>query len=258
MIKRLFPAFGQVLALVLALLAGPAAATDITDMSADERAAFGAEVRAYLLENPEVLMEVIAVLEQRQAEAQVANDAELIAVNAEEIFNDGYSAVLGNPEGDVTIVEFLDYRCGFCKRAFPEVKELIESDGNIRFIIKEFPILGEDSLLASRFAISTQILYGDETYGRLHDALMEMRANVSEESLVAVAEGLGLDGQAIMEGIDNPIINQVIGANHGLARRLQITGTPGFVIGNQMLRGYVPLEGMRQVVEEVRAAAEDG
>ncbi len=253
MIKRLFAALG----LVVALIGSPAAATDITNMNAAETEAFGDAVRAYLLENPEVLMEAIAVLEQRQADAQVAGDAALIATNAEEIFNDGFSAVLGNPDGDVTIVEFLDYRCGFCKRAFPEVKELIESDGNIRFIVKEFPILGDDSVLASRFAISTQILYGDEKYEALHDTLMSMRANVSEASLLAAAEGLGLDGQAIMDGMENPVVDQIIGANHRLAQRLQITGTPGFVIGDQMLRGYVPLEGMQRVVAATRAA-QDG
>lgn len=253
MIKRLFAALG----LVVALIGSPAAATDITNMNAAETEAFGDAVRAYLLENPEVLMEAIAVLEQRQADAQVASDAALIATNAEDIFDDGFSAVLGNPDGDVTIVEFLDYRCGFCKRAFPEVKELIESDGNIRFIIKEFPILGNDSVLASRFAISTQILYGDKKYEALHDTLMTMRANVSEASLRAAAEGLGLDAQAIWDGMENPVINQIIGANHGLAQRLQITGTPGFVIGDQMLRGYVPLEGMQSVVAAIRAA-QDG
>ncbi len=253
MIKRLFAALG----LVVALIGSPAAATDITNMNAAETEAFGEAVRAYLLENPEVLMEVIAVLEQRQADAQVAGDAALIATNAEEIFNDGYSPVMGNPDGDVTIVEFIDYRCGFCKRAFPEVKELIESDGNIRFIVKEFPILGDDSVLASRFAISTQILYGDEKYEALHDTLMSMRANVSEASLLAAAEGLGLDGQAIMDGMENPVVDQIIGANHRLAQRLQITGTPGFVIGDQMLRGYVPLEGMQSVVAATRAA-QDG
>lgn len=253
MIKRFLPALG----LVVALMGSTAGATDLTAMSAEESDAFGAAVRAYLLENPEVLMEAIAVLEKRQAEAQVAGDADLIAVNADDLFNDGYSAVLGNPEGDVTIVEFLDYRCGYCKRAFTEVEELIESDGNIRFIVKEFPILGEDSVLASRFAISTQVLFGDDAYKKLHDVLMTMRATISEASLIAAAEGLGLDGQAIMDGIENPIVNQVIGANHRLAQRLQVTGTPGFVIGDQMLRGYVPVDGMRQVVDQTRAA-QDG
>ncbi len=248
MLKRLFAAIG----LMLAMLASPAAATDITAMSAEETDAFRAAVRAYLLENPEVLMEAIAVLEKRQAAAQEADDVALVRTNAEDLFNDGYSAVLGNPDGDVTMVEFLDYRCGYCKRAFPEVKELLESDGNIRFIVKEFPILGDASVLASRFAISAQILFGDEAYAKLHDKLMAMRANISEQSLLATAEGLGLDGQAILAGIENPKVDQIIGANHALAQRLQITGTPGFVVGDQMLRGYVPLETMRQVVARVR------
>ncbi|HFQ15512.1 MAG TPA: DsbA family protein, partial [Rhodobacteraceae bacterium] len=247
--KPFLPALG----LAFALFAAPVAATDITAMNAEETEAFGAAVRAYLLENPEVLMEAIAVLEQRQAQAQVADDASLIRTNAKDIFDDGYSVVMGNPDGDVTMVEFLDYRCGFCKRAFPEVQELLASDGNIRFVVKEFPILGDDSVLASQFAISTQILFGDEAYTKVHDELMTMRASVSEASLLAVAERLGLDGQAIMDGIDNPIINQVIGANHALAQRLKITGTPGFVVGEQMMRGYVPLENMRQIVAEVRA-----
>ncbi len=254
MISRLFTALGlPAIGLSLALIATPAAATDLTAMNAEETAAFGAAVRSYLLENPEVLMEVIAELEKRQAQAQVADDASLIRVNADAIFNDGYSVVMGNPEGDVTIVEFLDYRCGFCKRAFPEVQELLESDGNIRFIVKEFPILGDASVLGSRFAISTQILYGDAAYTELHDTLMQMRGNITEESLVAIANDMGLDGQAILDGIENPVTNQIIGANHALAQRLQITGTPGFVIGNQMLRGYAPVEDMRALVAQARS-----
>ncbi len=253
MIRRLLAALG----LTLALISGPAVATDITAMNPEEKAAFGAAVRAYLLENPEVLMEVIAVLEQRQAEAQVAGDAGLIRDNFDAIFNDGYSVAMGNPDGDVTFVEFIDYRCGFCKRAYPELKELLASDGNIKLILKEFPILGDASVLASRFAISAQILFGDEAYMELHDRMMLMRATVTEETLIGVANDLGLDGQAIMDGIDNPVTNQVIGANHRLAQRLNITGTPGFVVGSQMLRGYVPLEDMRQIVAQVRSA-QDG
>ncbi|HGG05939.1 MAG TPA: DsbA family protein [Aliiroseovarius sp.] len=252
MIKRLTMA----LAAMLTLAAAPVAATDLTNMSEVETDAFGAAVRAYLLENPEVLMEVIAVLEQRQAEAEAMTDQTLILTNYEDLVNDGYSAVLGNPDGDITIVEFLDYKCGFCKRAFPEVKELLASDGNIRLIIKEFPILGDESLLGSRFAIATQMVEGDEAYGRLHDELMTMRANISEESLLAVAERLEIDGPAILARMEDPVINQIISNNHLLAQRMQISGTPSFVIGNQMLRGYVPLEGMQQVVAAERAPSD--
>ena len=234
----------------------PALASDLTDLSDGERAAFREEVRAYLLENPEVLMEAIAVLERRQAAEAVANDSALIAANAEDLFNDGYSHVAGNPDGDITLVEFVDYRCGYCRKAFPELKALIETDGNIRVIYKEFPILGEGSVMASRFAVSTQLLAGQEAYGQLHDALMGMRGNPSEATLVALADGLGLDGQAIWDGMANPRVDEIINFNHMLGQRMQISGTPTFVMEDQMLRGYVPLDGMMQIVAELRAAKE--
>lgn len=256
MIKRLTKRLTLAIATVFMLAANPLAATEIGSMSAEETADFRAAIRAYLLDNPEVLLEAIGVLEQREAAAQVANDDALIAVNAQELFNDGYSLVEGNPDGDITIVEFVDYRCGYCKRAFPEVKELIATDGNVRFILKEFPILGEASVLASRFAISTHILFGDAAYSNIHDAMMTMRAQVSEESLVAVAATLGLDGVAIIEGMNNPTVNQVIAANHALGQRLAISGTPSFVIGEQLLRGYLPLENMRALLAAERAASD--
>lgn len=235
------------------LLAGAAAATDLESMTDEERAIFREEVRAYLLENPEVLVEAISVLEQRQAAEQAAGDTDLVAANAEPIFNDGYSWVGGNPEGDVTIVEFLDYRCGFCKRAFPEVKELLQSDGNIRFIVKEFPILGEQSVLASRFAIAVKMVDGDETYETVHDTLMAFRGQISESTLRGLATQLGVDADAVFATMSDPEIDRIIAENRALADRLRINGTPSFVFGDQMLRGYVPLDGMREVVAALRA-----
>ncbi len=161
-------------------MANPALASDLTNLSEDDRSAFRGEVRAYLLEHPEVLMEAIAVLERRQAAEAVALDAAMIAANAEELFSDGYSHVAGNPEGDITMVEFVDYRCGYCRKAFPELMELIREDGNIRLIYKEFPIMGEGSTMTAKFAISTQLIAGQEGYAQVHDALMTMRAKPSE------------------------------------------------------------------------------
>jgi protein-disulfide isomerase len=245
-------------ALALALgLATPALADDdfaFDAMNDDERVAFGEAVRDYLLENPDVIMEAVAVLERRQAAEQVANDAALIATNHDAIFDDPMSYVGGNPDGDVTFVEFVDYKCGYCRKAFPELQALLEADGNIRIIYKEFPILGEESLLASRFAVSAKLVGGDAAYGPLHDALMTMRGNVTEDSLVALADGLGIDGAAVLDGMDDPQVDAVLGENHALASRLQITGTPTFVIGEQLVRGYVPLEAMGEVVAELREA----
>lgn len=242
-------------ALVLsAMIAGPAAAQSVEDMSDAERDAFRAEVRAYLLENPEVLMEAMEVLEERQAAEQAAADAAMIAAVEDELYDSERSWVGGNPEGDVTLVEFVDYRCSFCRRAHPEVEELIASDGNIRLIMKEFPILGEQSVLASRFAIATLQVEGDTAYKQVHDALITMRGDVNELSLELVAEDLGLDTDAIVAQMDSDAVTEVIRANHLLAQQLGITGTPTFVLDGQMLRGYLPLDGMREQVAEARRA----
>ena len=177
--------------LSIAALAAPAGAFDLTAMSEDERAAFRAEIRAYLLENPEIIMEAVGVLEQRQAEQQAQADVDLVKINAEDIFNDGYSWVGGNVNGDVTLVEFVDYRCGYCRKAHDEVAQLVDTDGNIKFILKEFPILGEESLISSRFAIATKMVAGDDAYKQMHDALITFNGNVGRGSLTRLAEGLG-------------------------------------------------------------------
>lgn len=241
-------------ALALGLATSPAFAFDMGDMSDDERAMFRDEVRSYLLEHPEVLMEAIEVLERRQAAEAVANDQALVATNRDSLFNDGYSHVGGNPDGDITMVEFVDYRCSYCRKAFPEVNSLVDTDGEIRIIYKEFPILGPDSLLSSRFAIATQLVEGEEGYAKMHDALMTLRANPTEEVLARMADDMGLNGQEIVAMMEDAEVDKRIAQNHELANRLNISGTPTFVIEDQMLRGYVPLDGMMQIVEEIRAA----
>lgn len=218
-----------------------------------ERTDFRAEVRAYLLENPEVLMEAIAVLESRQAEAETTRDERLATLNADALVNDGFSYQGGNLDGDITIVEFIDYRCSFCRRAHPEVAELISSDGNIRIITKEFPILGEQSVLASQFAVATKIVAGDAAYKQVSDALMNLRSDVTPASLSSLASAFDLDTDAIFAEMESPAVQQVLANNRALGERMQISGTPTFVFGDQMVRGYVDLTQMRAIVEAERA-----
>jgi protein-disulfide isomerase len=241
---------GTALTLTLAL---PGFADGLTDMSDAERAAFRAEVRAYLMENPEVLVEVMNELEAREQVAAVARDKEMLAAQSDAIFNDAASYVGGNPDGDITVVEFIDYRCGYCRKAWQEVDQLVEGDGNIRFVLKEFPILGEQSVLASRFAIAVLQLHGDDAYKQAHDALLSMRADTTPDALVRVANDLGLEPQPIMDRMNAPEVTKVIEDNHRLAQTMDISGTPTFVVGGTMVRGYVPLEAMQQIVEEQRA-----
>ncbi|MEX3015054.1 DsbA family protein [Gymnodinialimonas hymeniacidonis] len=239
-----------------ALLAGQAAATDLNDLTDAERDLFREEVRAYLLENPEVLMEAFAVLEQRQAELEAEAQALAVIENEDALFNSAFDHVGGNPDGDIVIVEFLDYRCSFCRRAHPEVTELVEADGNIRIITKEFPILGEQSELASRFAIATRIALGGQAYELVNEGLISMRSDVTELSLARLATDLGLDSEAIFAAIDDPLVEATINYNRDLASRMGITGTPSFVFGDQLVQGYVPLPNMQEIVAILRETAE--
>ncbi len=239
-----------------ALMTLPALATDIGDMDAAERQAFREEVRAYLLENPQVLMEAIAVLEEQQAVAEAEAQQLAVIENEDALFNSAFDHVGGNLDGDVVIVEFLDYRCSFCRRAHPEVTELVEGDGNIRIITKEFPILGEQSVLASRFAIATRIALGGQAYELVSDGLMNLRADVTELALARLATDLGLDSTAIFEAMEDPLVQTTIDYNYELAQRMGITGTPSFVFGDQLVQGYVPLPNMQDIVSLIRDTAE--
>ena len=238
--------------LVLALSCAVPARADLTDMTPAERESFRAEVKAYLLENPEVLIEAMDVLTARQAELEAQNDAALLQMHAAEIFNDPASWVGGNPEGDITVVEFTDYRCGYCRKAYDEVAELVKSDGNIRFVVKEYPILGEESLISARFAIAVRQVGGDALYDKAHDALIRMRGDPTPDTLGKLARDLGLDPASILTRMDSEEVAAVIAANRALGEQLQINGTPTFVINDTMVRGYVPLDGMREIVKAQR------
>ena len=242
-------------ALMIALAtatATQAADLDLDNMTDAQRDAFGAQVREYLLENPEVIMEAVQVLEARQAQAQAQGDLDLVAAHTDALFNDGYSWVGGNPDGDVTIVEFFDYRCGFCRRAHPEVKQLLEIDGNIRYIAKEFPILGENSMISSRFAIAVRKVAGDDAYAAANEALIALNSDMDEPVLRRLATSLDLDADAVLDAMDDEDITQQIAETRALAQALQINGTPSFVMGTQMIRGYLPLDAMQEVIAEER------
>jgi len=234
------------------LLALPASAMDLTELTDAERAQFRAEVRAYLMENPEVIMEAVEGLQARDAAQQAQADASLVSDNAEAIFNDGYSWVGGNPDGDIVLVEFLDYRCGYCKKAHSEVAKLLETDGNIKMIVKELPILGEQSVLASRFAVATKQIAGDDSYRALHDALMSFNGDMTLPALRRMGTTFGLDTDAIEAHMDSDEVTAEIAQTRALAQKLNISGTPTFVMHDELLRGYLPYDQMQAVVAEKR------
>jgi len=233
-------------------LALPAAALDIDKMSDAERAQFRAEVRSYLLDNPQVIMEAVELLQNREAQQQAQADLDLVSAHADEIFNDGYSWVGGNPNGDIVLVEFLDYRCGYCKRAHNEVSTLLETDGNIKLIVKEFPILGEQSVLASRFAVATKQVAGDESYKAVNDALMAFTGDFTMPALRRLGSTFGLDMEAVEAAMNSDAVTAEISATRALAQKLAVSGTPTFVMHDELLRGYLPFDQMQALVAQKR------
>lgn len=235
-----------------AALGAPAAALDLSTMSAAEKAAFGEAVKTYLMENPEVLVEAINKLEERQQAAQADNDKVLVQTNAEDIFHYAGDWVGGNPDGDVTMVEFIDYKCTYCKKAYEVVDEVLKSDAKIRFVVKEFPILSDQSVLAARFAVATRQVAGDAAYEKVHDALMAVRGDITLESLQRLAEEAQIDAKAVMAQMNSEEVTAVLRTNAQLAERMAIAGTPAFVVGGQLLRGYAPAEVMAQIIADER------
>lgn len=248
-------------AALLAILAGaqafkPAAGT--VDGTPDglvfaDQTAFRAEVRSYLLDNPDVIMEAIEILEVRQQEAQAMSDAERVAAILPSLHADAGSWQGGNPDGDIILVEFVDYRCSYCRRAHDEVQELVASDGNIRLIVKEFPILGEASLVSSQFAIAVLQVAGPEAYKSVNAQLIALRGNPDAPTLRQLSTELGLDADAIFAQMQSPEVAAVIANNRAVADQLDIRGTPTFVMNDQLIRGYLPLDAMRAAVAELRS-----
>lgn len=238
----------------LLLTTTPAFALDLGAMTDAEKEQFGTAVRGYLMENPQVLIEAMTELEQRRIADEAKNDSAMIAQLQSQIYDDGHSWVGGNPDGDVTVVEFIDYRCGVCRQVFPHVEETVANDGNIKVIFKDLPILGQESDLAARFAVAVKQNEGDEAYKKVHDHFYTMRGNVTVEGLKATAEEMGFDADKVITAMNSDAVTDVLRENAQLADALQIAGTPSFIIGDTLMRG-MPQTGIAPVIEQARAKA---
>ncbi len=241
-------------------IALPLQAFDLSEMTDAERQQFRDEVRSYLLEYPEVLMEAIEVLREREeeqaakdAEAERAADLELVSQYREELYNDGYSYIGGNPDGDLTIVEFLDYRCTYCRRAHPELTEILKQDGNIRWIVKEYPILGQESVNSSKVAIATLQTQGPEAYLRMHDVLMTYDGPVNSRTIGRLARSAKVDADAILAVYDSEAISDQIAEVRELGAKMRVSGTPTFTIGDLIVRGYLPSPQFKGAIEHGRS-----
>jgi protein-disulfide isomerase len=205
---------------------------------------FEQRVRDYLLKNPEVIMEALQILQERQRAAQAENLKRTIAERSAEILNDPAAPVGGNPSGDITLVEFFDYNCPYCRRVAPTVTDLVEDDPNLRLVYKEFPILGPGSQFAARAALASRT---QGKYLAFHEALMSAGQQVNEDSVIDIARRVGLDVERLTRDMGDPEIEAAIARNLELANALGVTGTPAFVIGDQVVPGAVDraiLEGL--------------
>jgi protein-disulfide isomerase len=206
---------------------------------------FEQRVREYLLKNPEVIMEAVQILQERQRAAEAENFKRTITERSDEILNDPAAPVGGNPEGDVTLVEFFDYNCPYCRRVAPTVVELEEADPDLRLVYKEFPILGPGSQFAARAALASR---KQGKYVPFHNALMQASEQVTEEIVMEIARTVGLDPEQLKADMQDPAIQEAIARNLQLADALGITGTPTFVIGDRMVPGAVELRTLQGLV----------
>ena len=209
-------------------------------------------IREYLLENPAILNEMIAKLQAAERDQQSKQAREAIASNAKELFHNENDVVVGNPNGNVTMVEFFDYNCGYCKRSVADVLRLTEEDKELRVVMKEFPILSEGSIIASRAALASR---KQGKYWEFHLALMATSGGIEDEAKVmSIAAKAGLDVVKLKADMtaDADTIEKSINANRALAQSIGINGTPAFVIDDTLVPGAMPYEQLATSVKVVR------
>ncbi len=201
-------------------------------------------------ENPQIIMEAIAILEGQRDEAQAAAQAEFLIGQRSLLENDPNAPSVGNPEGDAVVVEFFDYNCPYCKRAAADVKALLAADSNVRVVYREWPILGEGSVFATRAALAAR---AQDKYDEMHEGLMEMRGRAEEASVLALARSVGLDVDQLVADMQSDAVNNHIATSEQLAQSLGFTGTPSFVIGDALVPGAVPLAELQGYIAEARS-----
>ena len=220
-------------------------------LSAEQKQEVQTIVREYLLENPEVIVDSIRELRRRDEAAAAESRKNALGSLQDQLEKDANDPFIGNPDGDVTIVEFFDYRCGYCKKVFSDVQKLVEEDGNVKFVLKEWPILGDDSVYASRAALA--VWFGQsEKYNAFHSAMMESKGSLSNDRVNEIATEQGIDVEKMKTGFGDPRVDMVIANNTKLAGQLGVTGTPAFVFGQNLMPGAIDYDAMKQLLGNMR------
>lgn len=239
-------------AVALAIL-GATSASNAQAIPEGQRAEFEKIIKEYLIKNPEILEEMSAELQKRQAVAEAAKHQAAVQKNAEVIFNSPRGVIVGNRSGDVNFVEFFDYNCGYCKKAMVDMLELMKADPKLRVVLKEFPVLGPSSLEAAQVAIAVRMQ--DPTgkkYLDFHQRMLNGRGQADKARSMAAAKDAGADMAKLEKDLASPEIRATLEENFKLAEDMGLNGTPSYVIGKQVVVGAVGLEGLSKKISEAR------
>jgi protein-disulfide isomerase len=205
-------------------------------------------VRDYLMREPEIVYQALQELQRRETAAEADRRKATLAARQDDLFRSASTPVAGNPDGDVSVVEFFDYRCTYCRRVVGSLQALVGRDENLRVVFKEFPILGEDSVRAARAALAAE---RQGLYMPFHLALMAAN-DLSMDGIMRVAQGVGLDTGQLAQDMELPEIKDEINATYALARELGIDGTPAFVVGEELIPGAVSEERLAALIDQAR------
>ena len=204
-------------------------------------------VKEYLLNNPEVILKSVNDYQTKGASEQ---QAQAIQANARKLYDDSNTPVAGNENGDVRVVEFFDYNCGYCKRVVGDVNKLIREDDGVKVIFKDYPILGPTSVMAAHWALASD---KQGKYLEYHTALLEHQGRISDDVLESVAKDVGLDVEKLKADAQSEEIKSQINENLELAQSMGITGTPAFIFEGEVFPGAIPYAAMQQAVKDARA-----
>ena len=245
----------RLIAAVCAALLIPAAPQIVRadDFSASQRTAIESIVHEYLIAHPEVLQEAMNELERRQSAAEAEKHKVAVKDNALKLFSSPHQVVLGNPDGNVTFVEFFDYNCGYCRGAMNDMLTLMRDDAKLKVVLKEFPVLGPGSLEAAQVAVAVRM---QDTTGKkyldFHTKLLGGRGQADKARALGVAKEVGLDMNRLEKDMTSPEVNETLQETFKLAEALGLNGTPSYVIGSDVVVGAIGLAGLQGKVSTAR------
>jgi protein-disulfide isomerase len=252
--------FAAAFAIMIAAAVLPAAAQDSAPastptpeggMSMDQKGQIEKIVHDYLMAHPEVIKEAIVALQAKEEAQKADSQTQAVAANKDKLLNDPATPVAGNPIGDVTLVEFFDYHCPYCKAVAEPLDQLLREDKGVRLVLKEFPILGPDSKLASQAALAAA---AQGKYWEFHQALLDHRGVFDMDTITAIATKVGLDAKKLVADMDGAKTQPLIDSNRKLADSLDVSATPTFIIDGQVVEGAVPLDQLKALIKKARGS----